>query len=305
MPKVFLQHSHPKAGKIQPGGPLCCLPEKGQGKPVKREGVVIMTDWEIKQVSKNVPKLTNAVLIAGLPGIGNVGKVAVDFMVEELGAEKLYEFFSYHLPHSVFVNEDNLVELPAISMYFKKGAGKRPDLLFIAGDVQPINEESCYSFSDAVLGLFEKLGHGNVVTIGGIGLPTVPKKPRIYCTGTEKPIVESYIVPGVEKTLYGVVGPIIGVTGVLLGLSRRRKIPAVSLLAETYGHPMYLGIRGAREVVSILNSKLALGIDIKELDKEIKEMETEAEAGAKPSELPKSLRGIAKTRPDKDVNYIG
>lgn len=265
-----------------------------------------MPDWEIKQVSKAIPKLANSVMIAGLPGIGNVGKVAVDFLIEELSAEKLYEFFSYSLPHSVFVNENNLVELPAISMFFKKGSGKRPDLLFIAGDVQPINEESCYSFSDTVLGLFEKLGGKQVVTIGGIGLPSAPKKPKVYCTGTEKAVVESYMVPGVEKTLYGVVGPIIGVTGVLLGLSRRRSIPAVSLLAETYGHPMYLGIRGAREVVSVLNGKLSLGINIKELDDEIKEMEKEAEAGARSaSELPKSLRGLPKARSDKDVNYIG
>ncbi len=263
-----------------------------------------MTEWEIKQVSKTIPKMAGSVIIAGLPGIGNVGKVAVDFMVEELEANKLYEFFSYSLPHSVFVNEENLVELPAISIYFKKGLGKRPDLLFIAGDVQPINEESCYSFSDAVLGIFEKLGGSQVITIGGIGLPSVPKKPRVYCTGTEKAAVESYRTAAVEKTLYGIVGPIIGVTGVLLGLSKRRKIPAVSLLAETYGHPMYLGIRGAREVVSVLNDKLALGINIKELDDEIKEMESEADARVKSAELPKALRGI-KVRSDKDVNYIG
>ena len=145
-----------------------------------------MSAWAVKQFPKSVPKLSKAVLIAGLPGIGNVGKVAVDFMVEELKAEKLYEFFSYSLPHSVFVTEENLVELPSISLFVKKGAGKRPDLLFLAGDVQPIDEESCYSFSDAVLDCFIKLGGTQVVTIGGIGLPAVPKKPKVYCTGTSR-----------------------------------------------------------------------------------------------------------------------
>ncbi|MEK6853823.1 MAG: PAC2 family protein, partial [Nanoarchaeota archaeon] len=70
-----------------------------------------MTEWTVRQLAKSIPKLSRAVLIAGLPGIGNVGKVAVDFMIEELGAEKLYEFFSFNLPHSVFVTEENLVEL--------------------------------------------------------------------------------------------------------------------------------------------------------------------------------------------------
>ncbi|MBI3037290.1 PAC2 family protein [Candidatus Woesearchaeota archaeon] len=274
-----------------------------------------MAEWAVKLLAKSVPKLSKPVLIAGLPGIGNVGKVAVDFMVEELKAEKLYEFFSYNLPHSVFVTEENLVELPMISLYFKKGSGKRQDILFLAGDVQPVNEQSCYSFSDTVLDYFTKLGGAQVITIGGIGLPAelyfkkgavnVPNKPKVYCTGTSKDVVDSFKIVGVEPGLYGVVGPIIGVTGVLLGLSKRRKIPAISLLAETFSHPMYLGIRGAREVVSVLNDKLALGINIKELDREIREMESEAADRANPAELPKALRGIGKTRTGEDVSYIG
>ena len=75
--------------------------------------------WKIKQFGKK-PRLKNPVLVEGLPGIGNVGKVAVDFMVDEVKAVKLYELFSYTFPHSVFVNENNLVELPAIEIYYKK-----------------------------------------------------------------------------------------------------------------------------------------------------------------------------------------
>jgi len=261
--------------------------------------------WEVRQVIKTLPKMTRPVLIAGLPGIGNVGKVAVDFMVEELGAVRLYDFFSYNLPHSVFVTEDNLIELPSISLFFRKGAGGRPDILFLAGDVQPVNEQACYSFSDSVLEVFIRHSGRHVITIGGIGLPAAPKKPKVYCTGTSKEIVKNYALVGVEPKLYGIVGPIIGVTGVLLGLSKRRGIPAVSLLAETFSHPMYLGIRGAREVVSVLNDKLAIGLDIKELDDEITQLETEAAEHSPPSELPKSLRGLMKQRKGEDVSYIG
>ncbi len=264
-----------------------------------------MSNWSVKQVPKVMPKPSKPVLIAGLPGIGNVGKVAVDFIVEEIGAEKLYEFFSYNLPHSVFVTENNLIELPSIALYFKKGAGKRPDILFLAGDVQPVNEESCYSFSDVVLDIFTRLSGRLVITLGGIGLPAVPKKPRLYCTGTSKEVVESYRMVNVEPSLYGVVGPIIGITGVLLGLSKQRGIDAVSLLAETFSHPMYLGIRGAREIVSVLNDKLALGINIRELDKEIREMEAEAVDRSKAIDIPKAFRGIRKGGSSEDMSYIG
>ena len=106
-----------------------------------------MNSWKATSHVKKLPKLNKPVLIEGLPGIGNVGKVAVDFLIEELKAKKLYTLFSYTLPHSVFVNEKNLVELPDITMYYKQRKGKK-DLLFLTGDVQPIDEVSSYQFSE-------------------------------------------------------------------------------------------------------------------------------------------------------------
>ena len=49
-------------------------------------------NWEIKKISK-APELKNPVLIEGLPGIGNVAKIATDFLVHEMKAKKIYEFF--------------------------------------------------------------------------------------------------------------------------------------------------------------------------------------------------------------------
>src|SRR3989338_3218801 len=113
-----------------------------------------MNEWKVTKVGKT-PKLVNPILIEGLPGIGNVGKVAVDFIIDELEAKKVFELFSYAMLHSVFVNEANLVELPSIAVYHKKV--RKQDLLFVAGDAQPIDERSTYDFSDAILKLFVSL----------------------------------------------------------------------------------------------------------------------------------------------------
>ena len=43
-----------------------------------------MNEWKVTKVGKT-PKLVNPILIEGLPGIGNVGKVAVDFIIDEIG----------------------------------------------------------------------------------------------------------------------------------------------------------------------------------------------------------------------------
>ena len=74
--------------------------------------------FKIKELSKK--SIKNPVLIGGLPGMGNVGKIAVDFMVDQFDAKKLLEINSYTFPHAVFVNEENLVELPTIQVFHKK-----------------------------------------------------------------------------------------------------------------------------------------------------------------------------------------
>lgn len=261
--------------------------------------------WKTAQFG-TVPKLHNPIFVEGLPGIGNVGKVAVDFLIDELKAKKLYEITSYTFPHSVFVNEDNLVELPVVEVFYKKFNGKR-DLLLLGGDVQPIDEISSYEFSERVLDIVEKFKGKEVITLGGIGLAEIPKKPKVYCTGNSKKIIDRYKSELVSNNLYGVVGPIVGVSGLLLGLASRRNVEAISFLAETYGHPMYLGIKGAREILKVLNKKLSLNIDVNKLDKEIKNIESEILKKAEQlSEVTKqiALKKLQK-RFGKEVDYIG
>ena len=262
--------------------------------------------WKITKTVKKMPKLKRPILIEGLPGIGNVGKVAVDFIIDELKAKKLYDIFSYTFPHSVFVNEKNLVSLPQISIYYKHFKGKRNDLLLLAGDVQPIDEVASYEFSEKVLDIFDRLNGKEIITLGGIGLSTVPKKPKIYCTGNSRDIIKKYKNgTKLDNKLYGVVGPIIGVSGLLLGMAGKRDIKAISFLAETFGHPLYLGIKGAREIIEVLNKRLELRMDIKKFEKEIDEAESEMMKITKGLTDVSKQTALKKIKDKFDLSYIG
>ena len=262
--------------------------------------------WEITKTVKKIPKLRRPILIEGLPGIGNVGKVAVDFIIDELKAKKFYDIFSYTFPHSVFVNEKNLVSLPQISLYYKQFKNKRNDLLLLAGDIQPTGEVASYEFTEKILDIFEKFNGKEIITLGGIGLSTAPKKPKIYCTGNSKEIIKKYKNGiNLDNKLYGVVGPIIGVSGLLLGMAEKRNIKAISLLAETLGHPLYLGIKGAREIIKILNKKLELKVDIKKLEKEIDEAESEMMKITKGLTDVSKQTALKKIKNKFDLSYIG
>lgn len=267
-----------------------------------------MNQWKPDKKA-DMPKLHKPVLIAGLPGIGNVGKVAADFLIDELKMKKAYDFLSNTYPHSVFVNEDNLVELPMISMYYKKFDGTKPDLLVIAGDVQPIDEVSCYEFCDLVLDIMQQAGCADAITLGGIGLQAVPKKPKIYATGNTKEAVAKWTKgTSINTKLYGIVGPVVGVSGVLLGLAARRKIPAVAYLAETYGHPMYLGVKGSMEILNAIAKRLEIEIDTKKMEQDIEEMEKEVLKKTKEmSEVSKSsaIRKLKGKLGKDETSYIG
>lgn len=259
-----------------------------------------MNMWNIKKL-KDI-KLRNPVLIEGLPGIGNVGKVAVDFLIEELHAKKIYEISSYTLPHSVFVNEEDLIELPKIEMYAVKN---NKHFLLLGGDVQPSDEVSCYKFCEEIINICRKHSCTNIITLGGIGLMEIPKKPKVYCTGNSKEAVLKYKDRLVQNQLYGIVGPIVGVSGVLLGLAEN--IHAVAFLAETYGHPMYLGVKGAKEILKVLNKRFEFGLELEKLDREIKDIEEDMLK--RTEELSNVSRKSAaqklKSRLGTDVTYIG
>ena len=51
-------------------------------------------------------KLKDAILLEGLPGVGNVGKLAAMHLIEELKAKKCMEIYSSHFPPQVLIDDD-------------------------------------------------------------------------------------------------------------------------------------------------------------------------------------------------------
>jgi len=252
--------------------------------------------WTITALKKH-PKIRDAVLVEGLPGIGNVGKIALDFMIDQLKPIEAYDFYSHAMPHSVFVNKDSLVELPKIRVYVLKRF-RKPDLVFLSGDVQPVDELSSHEFCETLLGLCKKLGVKKIITMGGIGLSRMSQEPRVYITGNSKEAIEEFSDEGLKKQLVGIVGSIIGVTGLLLGLAGKQHVDAVAYLVESFGHPLHIGVKEARALLNILDNKLALGLRMKRFDKVVESIAPKVRMRAS-GLTPKSIRS------NKETSYIG
>ena len=53
---------------------------------------------EISTVYLKKPDLNNPVCIEGLPGVGNVGKLAAEHLIDEVNAQRFVEIYSTDFP---------------------------------------------------------------------------------------------------------------------------------------------------------------------------------------------------------------
>lgn len=217
-------------------------------------------------------ELENPIIIEGLPGIGNVARIAVDYLIDVLDAKKFATIYSNTFPNGVFLDENSLISLPKMEMYYLKRSGG--DLVFLVGDVQPVKEVDSYFISEKLVGLFEKMNASKIITLGGIGLSKLPETIHVHGAATEKEVVEELKKIGVVCDGKETVGIIIGAAGLLMGFARLKNITSVAFLAETFGHPHYMGFKSARAILEKLKEYFGLDFSLEKIDNEIDRIES-------------------------------
>jgi uncharacterized protein (TIGR00162 family) len=243
---------------------------------------------------EKVPSLKGAVLVEGLPGIGNVARIATDFLIEKLNAKRFMTIYSYSFPNSVFINQDSTVELPKIELYYSK----KPKIVILIGDAQPVDEQDSYVLAEKIVDIVKKLGIKEIITLGGIGLPHEPQKPKVFGATNNKKIIGKFKKHGVIFDGATTVGIIIGATGLLLGMAKLKKMNAVALLAQTFGNPAYFGFRASKSILEVLMKYFGIKYSLKDIEKEIHEIEK------KKKRKIKKIKSIKDTR-THGVRYIG
>ncbi|MEA2090577.1 MAG: PAC2 family protein, partial [Thermoproteota archaeon] len=178
-------------------------------------------------------KLQEPILIEGFPGLGMVGKIATKYLVKQLKAKKYADLFSPHFPYYVLVNQRGSVRLLRGTFHYWKNGMGTSDLLLLTGDDQAQTIEGQYEVAACVLDFAEKCGVKTVVTIGGYR-KEAEEKPKVVATATSPKLLSKAVEAGAIASSEG--NPIVGIAGLLLGLTRFRGMDAVCLLGETRGY---------------------------------------------------------------------
>ena len=177
------------------------------------------------------PELQNPILLEGLPGFGNVGKIAAQLACKTTEAKLFAEYYSPLFPDYVTVDDEGVCYPPRFTFY-AASPKSRLNTIILTGDAQPSldNVVAYYDVCEEILDYVQKLGCKLIVTVGG--LPISGEKRKVYVAATSEELVLKVMDKG--GIIYGG-GRIMGATGLLLGLGKKRGINGVCLLGSTDG----------------------------------------------------------------------
>lgn len=234
----------------------------------------------LKLVELKSFRLKDGVLVQGLPGIGLVGKIAVDYIISELKLEKVAELYSDGLllpigNAGVLIDNKAVIKVPRYEFYLYSGSR---DILFLTGDVQPVSWAQ-YEVANAVLDFFQERGGVEVVAVCGT-------------TAGEEGVKEVYFAacsPEICEWLKGLGfkpsegGTITGACGLLPALAALRGLKAYALMGTT--HRPEPDPEASREIVKALNKIFGVQVNLENLNRMIEEIKKRQEEFKKFAEL--------------------
>ena len=213
---------------------------------------------------KERPELKAPVLIEGLPGVGNVGKLAAEHMVDQLKAVKFIDMYSKFFPPQVLVNDSGTVRLVSNEFFHIKRPEAENDIVVLVGDYQGLTPEGQYQLSDQILKVCKDLGVKMIFTLGGYGLGRMIEKPRVLGAATDEQLVEELKTVGVTFSKGEPGSGIVGASGLLLGLGSLQGVRAACLMGETSGY--FVDPKAAQALLEVLSRRLGFKIDLTELE---------------------------------------
>jgi len=248
---------------------------------------------EIETVAE--PTLSDPVLVEGLPGVGHVGKLAAEYLLEEFESELVRRVYADEFPPQVSIDGEGVAELVHAEFHAVETDGR--DLLVLTGDHQAGSNAGHYHLTEEFLDVATGLGVEEVFALGGVPTGELIEEYHVLGAVTDSDLKPPLADEGVEFREDEPAGGIVGVSGLLLGLGGRQGLDATCLMGETSGY--LVDPKSARAVLEVLEVILEFDLDYESLEDRAEEME---EVVGKIQEM--QNQGAAMPT-DDDLRYIG
>jgi len=203
------------------------------------------------------PRLKQPVLVAGMPGIANVGKLAVEYLIHKLSAKRFLELYSEHFPEWV-IQDEGLVNPLKVDFFYCRPEDMKHDMILVTADAQAATPLGQYALTGDLL---DVASHHGVKMVGSVAAYVIsPEESRTYGVvgaASDSSMAKILSEKGVKLLKSGV---IVGMNGMLPGMASRLGMRGFCLLGVTEGGFLDAGAAAAvlKSLSSVLNFKLEL-----------------------------------------------
>ena len=194
-------------------------------------------------------KPKNPIIIEGFPGFGLVGTIATEFLIDHLQTEHIGRILLDELPAIVAVHDGKIVE--PIGLFYNKKYN-----VVILHAITLVNGIE-WKVADAVMQVAEQLNAKEIVSLEGVGNPSVETS-KTYFLSKDSKRAAAFKKLGIEPLKEGIV---MGVTGAILIKAERFNVSAI--FAET--HSELPDSKAAAQILQVLDKYLGLNLDYKPL----------------------------------------
>lgn len=215
------------------------------------------------------PDARAPVLIAGWPGMGQVGLGACDYLRRKLDAVPFAQIdvSAYHQPDSLTV-EDGLGRMPdppKQDLYYSS----EPPLFIFEGDTQLAGEPG-FRLAAELLDLVHRHGTETVFTGAAYAMPvSFRQRPEIFGAATDEHLKARFAALEVKPLKEGHIS---GLNGLLLGLAAQRGMPAACLLATMPHYAIEApNPKASRALIQVFQRILNTSVDMAEIDDAVRQ----------------------------------
>ncbi|MBI5553943.1 MAG: PAC2 family protein [Candidatus Diapherotrites archaeon] len=246
-------------------------------------------------------KYPGAIVLVGLPGIGLVGKIVVDYLLKQFSPKKIGEIYSDSFPPSVYTKK-GVVDLIKDEIYVMTFKGQT--FFFLAGPIQPSLElksgssQEHYDFSRTIVSELKKKGVSEVIALAGINIGEKRMKahPSVIVAATSKKLLENWKKLGAVPS--STEGLISGAAGLLVGCALAEGLEGSCLMGETNIRLVYGDPGAAKVLLELLGKKFGFQLDMNRIEKEAKEIEEAFK------QLSQQLESAKEEEPENGLTYV-
>jgi len=205
--------------------------------------------------------LKGAILIEGLPGVGLVGPMTVSYIIDKLQMQYIGYVESDKFPPIVSIH--NSRPLPPVRIYYSE---KKKIAALFAEFALPLDIMN--DMSDKVYEFFKSNKMSSIISIGGIPTKEIDGE-TVFVVASNDATLKEAQKAGLKPISEGVST---GISALLLLKSSIDDVPDTNVLVPV--DPTLINPESAELAIKSINKLLKLDIDVAELEKESKEVET-------------------------------